>query len=172
MGPSGPDPTNSGMIAVAQFERITRSLPFLRQAGAQARRDFMAAAYLARIPAGRDVFVEGDTAESIALLLSGVVRVYKIGENGREITLYRFGNGESCILAANVILGRRTFPAIATVEQDAAICGATLPSACSRNGWPATSPYSPGVHASLRINVAVAHSTQGRQDAICPASWR
>ena len=48
-----------------------------------------------------------------------MVRVYKIGENGREITLYRFGNGESCILTANVILSRQTFPAIATVEQDA-----------------------------------------------------
>ena len=168
MGPSGPDPTNSGIIAVAQFGRITRSLPFLRQAGAQARRDFMAAAWLARIPAGRDVLVEGDPAESIALLLSGDVRVYKIGENGREITLYPFGNGESCILTATVILSRRTFPAIAT----AAICGATLPSACSRNGWPATSPYLLGVHASLRINASVEHSTPGRQDAICPASWR
>ena len=67
----------------------------------------------------RQVFVEGDQAEAIALLLSGVVRVYKIGENGREITLYRFGNGESCILTANVILSRQTFPAIATVERDA-----------------------------------------------------
>jgi CRP/FNR family transcriptional regulator, anaerobic regulatory protein len=34
----------------------------------------------------------------LALLLSGAVRVYKIGETGREITLYRFGLGESCIL--------------------------------------------------------------------------
>lgn len=107
------------MIDDAQFERITRSLPFLRQADAQVRRDFMSAAFLARIPAGRDVFVEGDPVETIALLLSGVVRVYKIGESGREITLYRFGNGESCILTANVILSRQTFPAIATVEQEA-----------------------------------------------------
>jgi len=76
-------------------------------------------AFLARIPAGRDVFVEGDRVQSIALLLSGVVRVYKIGETGREITLYRFGLGESCILTANAILGYQSFPAIATVEQDA-----------------------------------------------------
>lgn len=107
------------MIDDAQFERITRSLSFLREADTAARRDFMAAAFLARIPAGRDVFIEGDQVDSIALLLSGVVRVYKIGETGREITLYRFGNGESCILTANVILSRQTFPAIATVEQDA-----------------------------------------------------
>jgi CRP/FNR family transcriptional regulator len=107
------------MIDDRQFERIAQGLPFLRRAEPQARREFLDNAYLARIPAGRDVFVEGDQAEAIALLLSGVVRVYKIGESGREITLYRFGNGESCILTANVILSRQTFPAIATVEQDA-----------------------------------------------------
>jgi CRP/FNR family transcriptional regulator len=107
------------MIEENQYERIAQTLPFLRRAEPQARRDFLDNAYLARIPAGHDVFVEGDQAEAIALLLSGVVRVYKIGENGREITLYRFGNGESCILTANVILSRQTFPAIATVERDA-----------------------------------------------------
>jgi CRP/FNR family transcriptional regulator len=51
--------------------------------------------------------------------VSGVVRVYQIGETGREITLYRFGLGQSCILTANAILNQQTFPAIATVEQDA-----------------------------------------------------
>jgi CRP/FNR family transcriptional regulator len=107
------------MIEEKQYERIAQALPFLRRAEPQARRDFLDNAYLARIPAGHDVFVEGDAVEAIALLLSGVVRVYKIGENGREITLYRFGNGESCILTANVILSRQTFPAIATVERDA-----------------------------------------------------
>ncbi len=56
--------------------------------------------------------------DSIALLLAGVVRVYKIGETGREITLYRFGLGESCVLTASAILNQKTFPAIATVEQD------------------------------------------------------
>ena len=107
------------MIDDWQYERILTALPFLRRSDAPARREFQATAFLTRIPAGRDVFVEGDHAEAIALLLSGVVRVYQIGENGREITLYRFGNGESCILTANVILSRQTFPAIATVEQEA-----------------------------------------------------
>ena len=63
--------------------------------------------------------MEGDEAEAIAVLLSGSVRVYKISETGREITLYRFGHGESCILTANAILNQKTFPAIATIEADA-----------------------------------------------------
>jgi CRP/FNR family transcriptional regulator len=37
------------------------------------------------------VFIEGDQVDAIALLISGGVRMYKIGETGREITLYRFG---------------------------------------------------------------------------------
>ena len=71
------------------------------------------------IPKGHDVFIEGDHVDAIALLISGVVRVYKIGETGREITLYRFGNGESCILTANAILSQKNFPAVATVEKEA-----------------------------------------------------
>jgi CRP/FNR family transcriptional regulator len=107
------------MITQEQSERIARALPILARADPHLRREFQQTAYFARIPAGRDVFVEGDRADAIALLISGVVRVYKIGETGREITLYRFGSGESCILTANAILSQQDFPAIATVEQDA-----------------------------------------------------
>jgi CRP/FNR family transcriptional regulator len=107
------------MINQEQYERIRRALPVLQRADAQLERDFRQTAFFARIPAGRDVFVEGDRVDGIALLISGVVRVYKIGETGREITLYRFGLGQSCILTANAILSQRSFPAIATVEQEA-----------------------------------------------------
>ena len=107
------------MIDNEQFSRIKRVLPVFREASSQLVHEFQQAAFLARIPAGKDVFLEGDRVDSIALLISGVVRVYKIGETGREITLYRFGYGESCILTANAILSQRSFPAIATVEKDA-----------------------------------------------------
>ena len=107
------------MINQDQFQQIFRSLPILAHADPQLVREFMQVAFYARIPAGEDIFLEGDYVDSIALLLSGVVRVYKIGETGREITLYRFGLGQYCILTANAILSQRSFPAIATVEQDA-----------------------------------------------------
>jgi CRP/FNR family transcriptional regulator, anaerobic regulatory protein len=107
------------MISHEHHDRIARALSVLQRADPKLVQEFMQSAYLARIPAGKDVFVEGDRADAIALLISGVVRVYKIGETGREITLYRFGLGESCILTANAILSQQTFPAIATVEQDA-----------------------------------------------------
>jgi CRP/FNR family transcriptional regulator len=107
------------MINPEQFNRIARVLPILEHADPGLLREFQQKAFYARIPQGHDVFVEGDRADAIALLISGVVRVYKIGETGREITLYRFGNGESCILTANAILSQENFPAIATVEKEA-----------------------------------------------------
>src|SRR5512138_2670097 len=107
------------MLESKQYDRIAQALPFLRNADSQIGRDFRQAAYYARIPAGKDIFVEGDAVQSIALMLSGNVRVYKIGEQGREITLYRFGLGESCILTANAIMNQQTFPAVALVESEA-----------------------------------------------------
>lgn len=107
------------MIDQEQYERIARALPLLQRAEAGLVREFQQTAFFARIPVGRDVFIEGDRVDAIALLISGMVRVYKMGETGREITLYRFGDGESCILTANAILSRKSFPAIATVEREA-----------------------------------------------------
>lgn len=107
------------MLSQEHYNRIVRVLPILHRADPQLMREFQQAAFFARLPAGRDVFVEGDRPEAIAVLVSGVVRVYQIGETGREITLYRFGLGESCILTANAILSQQSFPAIATVEQEA-----------------------------------------------------
>ncbi len=91
----------------------------LRGATPEVVRAFRTHGYVAHIPAGRDVFVEGDKVGAIPLLISGTVRVYQLGETGREVTLYRFRPGESCVLTANAILTEQSFPAIATVEDDA-----------------------------------------------------
>ncbi len=107
------------MLEAKYYDQIAETLPFLKNRDTQIALDFRQAASYARIPAGKDIFVEGDKVQSIALILSGNVRVYKIGENGREITLYRFGLGESCILTANAIMNQQTFPAVALVESEA-----------------------------------------------------
>ncbi len=107
------------MLESKYYDRIAQALPFLQNKESNVAREFRQAAYYMRIPAGKDIFVEGDAVQSIALILSGNVRVYKIGESGREITLYRFGLGESCILTANAIMNHQTFPAVALVESEA-----------------------------------------------------
>lgn len=117
------------MLSPEQYTRLLNQLPRLRNADAKLLEELRTQAFFARIPAGHEIFTEADRVEAIALLLSGRVRVYKIGESGREITLYRFGTGESCVLSANAIISQQAFNAIALVEEDAEavmIASATL----------------------------------------------
>lgn len=60
----------------------------------------------------------GQHCTHLALILRGQARVFELAESGREITLYRVGAGECCILTASCIMSGKTFPAIATCEED------------------------------------------------------
>ena len=71
-----------------------------------------------QFPAGQFICWEGDVCGQLAVVLSGNVRVYKVGESGREITLYRIEEGDSCILTASCILSQIRFPALAVVEHE------------------------------------------------------
>jgi len=107
------------MLTSDQFAQVLNILPILQQADSTMRQEFQRIAYYARIPSGKDIFTQGSDVGAIALLISGTVRVYKISDTGREITLYRFSAGESCILSANAILSDQSFSAIATIEDNA-----------------------------------------------------
>jgi len=64
------------------------------------------------------IYTEGDSCAAIAFIISGEIRVYKIGESGREITLYEIGPGETCILNASCILSQTSYPAHAVAVSD------------------------------------------------------
>jgi CRP/FNR family transcriptional regulator, anaerobic regulatory protein len=73
--------------------------------------ELLAQARRQNFPTQTHLYWEGDQCPAIAFLFSGQVRVYKIGENGREITLYEINQGETCILNASCILGGNVYPA-------------------------------------------------------------
>ncbi|GER93281.1 Crp/Fnr family transcriptional regulator [Dissulfurispira thermophila] len=85
--------------------------PFFRKAPDSLIEEILSTARYQAFLANTIVYTEGDSCSSIALLLSGEIRVYKIGENGREITLYEIGAGETCILNASCILSSKKYPA-------------------------------------------------------------
>ncbi len=60
------------------------------------------------------LYFEGDRCAGIGFLLSGEIRVFKIGESGREITLYDIFPGETCILNASCLLSNQSYPAHAS----------------------------------------------------------
>lgn len=101
-----------------QQRRITQCFSFLAEVDEDFRTKFFNSATLVRIPAGHTIVSEGDNCQQLALLVSGKVRVYKLAETGREITLYRIGCGDSCVLTASCIISEDAFPAIAVTETE------------------------------------------------------
>lgn len=70
---------------------------------------------------GTSITLEGDQCIYFPIVKSGVVRVYMLGNNGQEITLYRIEPGESCILTISCLLSNKNFPAYTYVEKDSEI---------------------------------------------------
>ena len=73
-------------------------------------------AVLKTIPAGQQLAFEGINSEWFFILLSGSIRVFKLGENGREVTLYHVQQQESCVLTIFSILSKTGYPAFALSE--------------------------------------------------------
>jgi CRP/FNR family transcriptional regulator len=84
-----------------EFQKL---FPSLRGCPDSLLREFLSSCSRQKVPAGAQLYQEGDACSAIAFVLSGEVRVYKIGQTGREITLYEIGPGETCILNASCIL--------------------------------------------------------------------
>ncbi len=97
--------------------RIVSQFDFLQQADSGFQRRFFQSVSLIKLPAAQPICQQGSQCSHLALVLSGQARVYKIGDNGREITLYRIGPGESCILTASCIVNGQPFPAFAVSEE-------------------------------------------------------
>jgi CRP/FNR family transcriptional regulator len=68
--------------------------------------------------ANTTVFYQGDGCKNYLLVLSGSVKVFTRTEHGREIVLYRVGEGESCILTTTCLMAEQSYPAEGIAESD------------------------------------------------------
>ncbi len=68
----------------------------------------------------KGVCVHGAERECIGVLLikKGTLRTYMLSEEGREITLFRLGNGDLCILSASCVMDAITFDVQVDAEED------------------------------------------------------
>ena len=73
---------------------------------------------LKNVPVGTVLFTPGTLCQMFPLVLSGVVRVSRIGPKGRELPLYRVHPGESCVLTTTCLLGNTAYNATGVVESD------------------------------------------------------
>ena len=105
--------------------RLVKEFPHLTQLSDADRAATLDAMTMAVYPQGEVMLEQGRRCRGAAFVLSGVIRVYQMSAEGREITLYRVYAGETCVLALSCLLGGMDYPVIAEVEEDAEV--ATLP---------------------------------------------
>ncbi|MEM7351961.1 MAG: Crp/Fnr family transcriptional regulator, partial [Acidobacteriota bacterium] len=100
---------------------VLRTFPLLATASDEVLENLHQAGMQVEVPAQRLMYVPGEPCMGFPLVLSGRARVYTVGENGREITLYRLCAGETCVLAVACILSRRMLPAYIVAETSGAV---------------------------------------------------
>ena len=97
-------------------EEILQRFAFFRHAPGGLREELLAACEEVTLPAGFHPFQEGGGCQSVAFVGTGDVRVFKVSSEGREITLYHVGPGQTCLLTLNAAMGNSPYPASAVVE--------------------------------------------------------
>lgn len=100
------------------LQTLFSTFEFFAQLSNREQENFLFQAKLVTLRQGQFICLEGDSCQHLPLILSGSVRIYKIGESGREITLYRLEKGDSCIMTASCILSQNSFPAIGVTENN------------------------------------------------------
>jgi len=117
-------------------EDIVDSFTFARELQLETRERLRADVTRKIVPPGTDILHPGDTVNGVYLVRSGAIRVYYIGLDGREGTLYWIRPGESCILALNSLFTEIPYPAWASADEGGAeilsISGAAFREAFAR----------------------------------------
>lgn len=98
------------------METLPSRFPFLDELTDEGKRRVLGLP-VRRLSARTQILARGDEAGGVFLILDGTLRVYYIGPDGREATLYWIEPGETCILALTATLdGKAPYPAWVETE--------------------------------------------------------
>lgn len=95
-----------------------KQLPFWEHLSAQEQERLLQNVMTVKYPKGTNIHSGDQNCIGVLLIKSGVLRIYMLSEEGREITLYRLYEGDVCILSASCILKNITFEVHIDAESD------------------------------------------------------
>ena len=108
------------MTTETVMKELARSFPFIGELSPEDRETLLGMCRYNVIPAGTFIMNESIKCSGVTLIVEGLVRIFKLSDDGREITLYRIGRGETCVLTVSCLLGTGTvpYPVSAITEHD------------------------------------------------------
>lgn len=107
------------MTTPEQIRRLDELFPVLSQLSAADRQLVFDAGQVVVLPKDQMLMQQNQQCQFIPLVMSGVLRIFKLSPNGREMTLYRIGAGHTCLVSIACQLKGEAFPGLAQVEERA-----------------------------------------------------
>jgi len=109
------------MINQTQASQLLKLFPVLESLSEDSRRTLYETGQILDLPQGQMLLQPNQQCQYIPLVLSGQLRVFKLSANGREMTLFRTGPGETCLMSIACRIRDEDFPAQAQVEEAATL---------------------------------------------------
>ena len=128
------------------------AFPALASSAEAPIRELLRQAQIVRLPAQQPVFHAGSSCSHYLLVLAGSVRVHMVSESGREVTLYRVGPGDSCVLTTSCLMSHESYPAAAVTESE--VTAALIPSALFEQAMDQSGAFRTFVFARLGQRLA------------------
>jgi CRP/FNR family transcriptional regulator len=97
---------------------LIKNLPIFAGANASLIKDIASSTSIKTFPQGQELAYEGMNSEWFFIVLSGSIRVYKMSDTGKEVTLFNIHEQQSCILTIFSILSQKSYPAFASTQTE------------------------------------------------------
>ena len=98
-------------------ELFEKAFPFWEGLTDWDRNTFIHSSQKVKFSKGANVH-DGGECTGVILIKSGVLRLYLLSDEGKEVTLYRLFPGEMCIFSASCVLDSITFDVFIDAEED------------------------------------------------------
>lgn len=102
-----------------------QNFEFFNDLSPQTQQKLLNNSLFVKIPAGTQLYAQGDICPNILFLTKGRVRVSRMHENGQSVLLYYFSQGEQCNV--NFTASYTSAPAVGTAIAETALEGYDLP---------------------------------------------
>ncbi len=109
------------MITPEQIRKLDHLFPVFKQLSEMDRQKLFSAGQVVVLPDDQMLMQQNQNCQFIPMVMSGRLRIFKLSPNGREMTLYRIGSGETCLISIACQIEGEDYPAMAQVEEKATL---------------------------------------------------
>lgn len=106
---------------VNDIEILKNTLTFWDQISSEEQKMFIDNAIIEKYQKDKIVYNSTEDCKGLTIVKSGNLRAYILSESGKEITMYRLFENDTCIMTANCLLKNITFDMIIEAEKDSEI---------------------------------------------------